>query len=174
MISSFIIAALVLVVLLLLLKQRAVSFRLSQTQDYVEQLKKCVSNPAESVSLQFYRETMDDLKQQIKASDERLISVQEELDKVKGSQISKSVRLGQIGEVLAPFLDDFPFDPKQLKPLFQPIDYVHFGEDCITFIEMKTGDSQLTPKQKHIKMLVEQGKVAFQEHRMNEKGYKIK
>ncbi len=46
-----------------------------------------------------------------------------------------------------------------------PIDGVIFGEDKIKFIEIKTGGAQLSPKQKKIKNMVENGQVEFMEVR---------
>ena len=79
---------------------------------------------------------------------------------------SEQVRLGHIVEQLAPFLDNFKHDPKDLIPMFQPIDYVCFEDEQITFIEVKSGGAQLSTKQKQIKKLVEDGKVKFEIYRV--------
>ena len=86
--------------------------------------------------------------------------------KLTSNQKSEQVRLGFISEKLAPFLDDFKHTPEGLVPVFKPIDYIHFGEDKITFIEVKSGNSRLTKKQKSIKMLIEEKKVEFEEYRV--------
>ena len=74
--------------------------------------------------------------------------------KVLSQKKSGEVRLGHIAETLAPFLDQFDFEPEQCCFLGQPIDYVSFGDDEITFIEVKSGNSQLSQKQRHIRDLV--------------------
>jgi predicted Holliday junction resolvase-like endonuclease len=79
---------------------------------------------------------------------------------------SSEVRLGQISEQLAPFLDLFPFDPKKVQFLGNPIDYIYFGEDKIVIIEVKSGNARLSKKQKHIKSLVLGGKVFWDEIRI--------
>lgn len=81
-------------------------------------------------------------------------------------QKSEQVRLGQISEQLVPFLDNFAHDPKKLRALFSPIDYVCFEDERITFIEVKSGDSQLSQKQKNIKKLIEEKEVYFEVYRI--------
>tara|TARA_Y100001938_G_scaffold149852_1_gene238290 strand:- start:3843 stop:4223 length:381 start_codon:yes stop_codon:yes gene_type:complete len=79
---------------------------------------------------------------------------------------SSEVRLGQISEQLAPFLDLFPYDPKKVQFLGNPIDYIYFGEDKVAIIEVKSGNARLSKKQKAIKALVLKGKVEWKEIRI--------
>lgn len=91
----------------------------------------------------------------------------ERYSKLLSQKKSSEVRLGQITEQLAPFLDGFPVDdPKELTFLGMPIDYVHFGEEAITFIEVKSGKSKLSPKQKMIQRNIEEGRVYFTTYRV--------
>ncbi len=46
-----------------------------------------------------------------------------------------------------------------------PIDGVIFGDDMIKFIEIKTGNAQLSSKQKKIKKMIENNQVEFKEVR---------
>lgn len=80
---------------------------------------------------------------------------------------SSEVRIGQIAEHLVPFLGDFKYDPKNVKFLGQPIDLICFEHDKIIFIEVKTGKSQLSSKQKNIKELIENNKVYWEEFRIS-------
>ena len=89
-------------------------------------------------------------------------------------QQSKSVRLGQITEQVLPFRKDFAYSYKELVPMFRPIDFLHFGEDKITFIEVKMGTSQLSQKQKNIRRLIQENKVEFVEYRVSEEGINVK
>jgi predicted Holliday junction resolvase-like endonuclease len=73
-----------------------------------------------------------------------------------------------------PFHSEFKYNVKDLVPVFRPIDYIVFAEDEVVFLEIKIGTSQLSEKQKKIRNLVQQGKVRFEEHRVNETGYSIK
>lgn len=72
------------------------------------------------------------------------------------------VRLGQIIEQAAPFLDQFNYDVKKCQFLGQPIDYVVFEEDEIIFVEVKTGKSRLSKKQQKIKENIENKRVKFE------------
>lgn len=86
--------------------------------------------------------------------------------KILSQKKSSEVRLGQIAETLAPFLDQFDFDPENCNFLGKPIDYISFGDDEITFIEVKSGNSQLNTKQRHIRDLVKNKFVAWKEIRI--------
>ena len=76
------------------------------------------------------------------------------------------VMLGFISEKLSPFLKDFKYDPSKLKFLGDPIDYVHFGEESITFIEVKSGKSRLSKKQKGIRDIIKNKNVEWHEYRI--------
>ena len=86
--------------------------------------------------------------------------------KVTSQKKSSEVRLGHIAETLAPFLDQFEFEPEECSFLGQPIDYVSFGQEEITFIEVKSGKSQLSSKQRKIRDQIIEGKVAWKEVRI--------
>ena len=75
---------------------------------------------------------------------------------------------GLISEQFAPSTKTFEklgWDPQEFKFLGRPVDGVQFQEDEIIIVEFKTGNSQMSDKQKHIKELVEQRKVRFEEIR---------
>ena len=79
---------------------------------------------------------------------------------------SSEVRLGQISEQLAPFLKLFPYDPKKVQFLGNPIDYIYFGDDKVAIIEVKSGNARLSKKQRAVKALVLKGKVEWKEIRI--------
>lgn len=79
---------------------------------------------------------------------------------------SSEVRLGHIAETLAPFLDQFDFDPENCVFLGKPIDYISFDDDAVTLIEVKSGKSQLNSKQRHIRDLVKSNQVNWKEIRI--------
>lgn len=93
-----------------------------------------------------------------------------EYDKLLGQKKSSEVRVGKIGENMAPFLNGWPYDPNNFRFLGSPIDGIQFNEDELIFIEIKTGRSALSKKQKWIKQLIKDGKVGFATFRINEKG----
>lgn len=83
------------------------------------------------------------------------------LSKIKSQQ----VMFGKSFEHFVPFIKDFPGDREKTVFLGMPIDLIAFDEDSIKFIEVKTGQSQLSNKQKFIKKQIEDGKVEFLEVR---------
>jgi predicted Holliday junction resolvase-like endonuclease len=93
-----------------------------------------------------------------------------EYNKLLGQKKSSEVRVGKIGENMAPFLNGWPYDPNDFRFLGNPIDGIQFNEDELIFVEIKTGKSVLSKKQRWIKQLVKEGKVGFATFRINENG----
>lgn len=89
---------------------------------------------------------------------------------------SSETRLGQISEHLIPFLATCPYDPKNLHFLGNPIDYImfDFDEGTIVFLEVKSGNSKPSKRQKTIKNIIKSGRIFYEELRINEKGIKLK
>jgi len=83
---------------------------------------------------------------------------------------SSEIRLGRIGENMAPFFEEWPYDPNDFRFLGSPIDGVQFTEGSIIFVEIKTGKSRLTGKQRMIRDLVKNGRVSFATFRVDEDG----
>lgn len=119
---------------------------------------------------------------QIKQRDLQLVGafreIEEEKEKNKvviSQKKSSETRLGQMTEHLVPFLDGFPYDPKDCHFLGMPIDYLVFDFDAgeITFVEIKTGNARESERQKKIKNIIKTGKVYYSKIRINEKGMKI-
>lgn len=127
-----------------------------------------------TVPLEHFKDTVAELNATIAYLRKDCEFFEKGLQELKSQQQSKSVRLGQISEVSIPFHADFPYNPKDLRPLFQPIDYIAFTETEIVFLEMKIGSSKLSEKQKNIRRLIEEKKVRFEEHLVTEKGYTVK
>lgn len=92
---------------------------------------------------------------------------EDDYKKLMSQKKSSEVRLGQISENLAPFLDDFKYNPKRAHFLGQPIDYIIFEDDEVIFLEVKSGMAQLNPVQKSIKSLIKNKKVRWDEMRIN-------
>lgn len=134
-----------------------------------------------TVPLEHFKDTVADFKATIGELNSTIAYLRKDceffekgLQELKSQQQSKSVRLGQLTESILPLHINFPYDYKLIRPMFQPIDYVYFGQDKIVFIEVKMGTSQLSEKQKNIARLVKEGKVFFEQHRVDEKGYTVK
>ena len=87
---------------------------------------------------------------------------------------SRSVNLGQVVEHLVPFMPDFPFDPKDARFLGAPVDYIVFAGlreddrvDEVVFVEVKSGKSKLSRRERSVKEAVENGRVAYFELRVD-------
>jgi predicted Holliday junction resolvase-like endonuclease len=102
----------------------------------------------------------------IKALEEALTFQQGQYSKLLGQKKSSEVRTGKITEQIAPFLADYPLNPRTARFIGDPIDFVHFDDDKVTFVEVKSGRSQLSKKQRNIRDLIAEGKVNFQVYRV--------
>lgn len=133
----------------------------------------------ENLQLSFHKEQdlIKERKLELDAKEKKLTSELLDLEtklnketetrkKVLSQKKSGEVRLGHIAETLAPFLDQFEFDPENCTFLGKPIDYISFGEEEITFIEVKSGNSQLNKKQRIIRDQVKNKSVAWKEVRI--------
>lgn len=78
---------------------------------------------------------------------------------------SQQVKYGKSFEHFVPFINNFPANRETTVFLGMPLDFIAFEEDSIKFIEVKTGVSELSSKQKRIKKLIEDKKVEFHELR---------
>tara|TARA_Y100000361_G_C11159106_1_gene346021 strand:- start:2812 stop:3429 length:618 start_codon:yes stop_codon:yes gene_type:complete len=136
----------------------------------IKDLNQVLKNEQESIKK---REL--ELKNKEKQLEDSLAETQKNLEeqteakkKIASQKKSSEVRLGHIAEKLAPFLDDFTFDPECATFLGQPIDYIVFEDEEITFVEVKMGKSQLSQKQRHIRDLVKSKCVKWKEIRIKE------
>ncbi len=90
---------------------------------------------------------------------------------------SRAVLGGKFTEQMVPFFPDFKYDPTEVRFIGSPIDMVVFpglskgDPQEIVILEVKTGNAQLTPAQKKIRQLIENGMVRWDEiHREGEEG----
>jgi len=113
-----------------------------------------------------YKETKEDLSKKIEDLEDQLLSITDDKKKITSQKKSSEVRLGHIAETLAPFLDQFDFDPENCVFLGKPIDYISFADDEITLIEVKSGKSRLNSRQRHIRDQVKSNLVAWKEIRI--------
>jgi len=85
---------------------------------------------------------------------------------------SSAVNWGFTVENFVPFLDIFPVPSEDVNFLGKPVDFIGFTEtdsktDCeVHFIEVKSGQSALSQKQRNIKAAIEQGRVKWHEVRV--------
>lgn len=140
----------------------------------LEAYKKLVPDIGSVIPMSHFRDVVGERDATIAYLKDDCSKFEKELSELKSQQQSKSVRLGLISENVLPFHSEFKYNVKDLVPMFRPIDYIVFAPDEVIFLEIKVGTSQLSEKQRHIRSLIEQGKVRFEEHRINELGYSVK
>lgn len=83
---------------------------------------------------------------------------------------SRAVLGGRFTEQMVPYFPDFAYDPTEVRFIGTPIDLVvfpglaHGDPREIVILEIKTGKNpQLTPAQKKIRQLIEDGMVRWEE-----------
>ena len=92
-----------------------------------------------------------------------------EKEKHKALNKSRSVIKGQLVEQFAPFTHDFPCNTTECNFQGKPIDFIGFkglddsNVEEIIFIEIKSGNSQLSQVQKSVKRAIQEGRVRFEE-----------
>ncbi len=82
---------------------------------------------------------------------------------------SRAVLGGKFVEQLAPYLPEFKYDPTEARFIGSPIDLIVFpglasgDPEEIVIMEIKTGkSSQLTPQERKIRQLIEDGMVRWE------------
>ncbi len=121
-----------------------------------------------TVKLRKYVQEVAQLKKQIEET-----AAAHEIEKQKVRKDSKfrssAVNWGKSIEHFVPFMTKFPLPPEDVVFLGMPIDYVGFTDTgsktkCkVHFVEVKSGSSFLSEKQKNIKRAIEEGRVVFHE-----------
>lgn len=85
---------------------------------------------------------------------------------------SRAVIGGQLSEQMAAFLPGFPGDPAEARFIGKPVDYICFNGlsrgtvTGITFVEVKTGQSALSPVERTVRNAIESGQVRYEEYRI--------
>lgn len=110
----------------------------------------------------------------VKMFKDRMKKVNRRADKMLSHKKSAEVRLGKIGENMAPFMKGWPYDANNFRFLGHPVDGIQFTEDEIIFIEIKTGKSRLSKSQKRAREIIRKGNVSFATFRVDEGGTQMK
>lgn len=120
--------------------------------------------------------TLEDHKKQLEEITGKFDKEKIRNDVVISQKKSSETKLGQISEQIAPFLEGYNHDPKETRFLGSPIDLIafNFAKPAITFIEIKTGDAKESKRQKIIKEAIRQGKVYYEQMRINNNGVNVK
>lgn len=100
---------------------------------------------------------------------------------IRQKAIAKS-RAGQLGKTLekvVPMFPGFGHHPYDVRPVFDPIDFVIFDgyyQNAVTdicFVEFKTGQSRITQIQSSIRAAIENRRVHFEEKRLDKDAIKM-
>ena len=95
----------------------------------------------------------------------KIKKLRKELKKSKSELKSCQVKFGKSFEHFVPFIKNFPGNREKTIFLGMPIDFISFDEDTIKFIEVKTGQSKLSPKQKYIQNQIKEERDEFKKMR---------
>jgi predicted Holliday junction resolvase-like endonuclease len=93
---------------------------------------------------------------------------------VRGDAVlrSQAITAGKIHEQLLPYFPDFPYNPKDVRFLGSPTDLIVFdglaeGEvKRVIFLEVKTGGSCLTARERSLRDAIQAGEVEWLEVRV--------
>lgn len=131
--------------------------------------------------IQILRNTNLSLEGEIEGLQKDFLVMTGEMKKQKGRAASAHTQRGQLLEKWCPFLEHPDIDPtwdsKDWSFLGQPIDYLVFNwfdnkeqnlaEGHIVMLDVKSGKSNLTTKQRRIRDLVKAGKIEWREIRLD-------
>ncbi|HEX4561679.1 MAG TPA: Holliday junction resolvase-like protein [Gemmatimonadales bacterium] len=87
---------------------------------------------------------------------------------------SLAVVTGKVSEQLVPYWPQFPFVARDARFLGGPVDFVVFdglsegegGIRRVVFVEVKTGEARLSPRERGIREAIERGAVEWMELRV--------
>jgi len=88
-------------------------------------------------------------------------------------QRSLAVTAGKVHEQLVPYLPEFGFNPKDARFLGSPVDLVIFDGLAagdvkrVVFLEVKTGGSPLTTRERQVRAVIDAREVVWAELRLN-------
>ena len=89
---------------------------------------------------------------------------------------SLAVTIGKVSEQLVPYLPGFGYNPKDARFLGSPVDFVVFdGLDAgavqrVVFLEVKTGAAALTTRERQVRDAIRNGRIAWDELRVEVPG----
>ena len=75
------------------------------------------------------------------------------------------IKHGMSFEQLFPFMNSYPYNPRNFRFIGTPIDGISFEDDKVVFIEFKTGKSTLSALQQKINDFILRKKVEWKEIR---------
>lgn len=171
-----IIGLLVLVIISILIYNRIELLKIIKEKEI--EVTKYVKDLSESNNeFKRYYDQCTELDNQLNQLIKTLHMEQEKNQTIVSQKKSSETKLGAIAENALPLLREIPYNSLNLRHLGMPIDYVYFdyngADPCIIFIEVKSGKARESARQKLIKKLIKEGKVYYEELRIDEKGVHI-
>ena len=88
------------------------------------------------------------------------------LRSARSSSQSLSTKYGKMTEQFMPFVPNYPWDPERFRFIGSPVDGIQFEDDRVIIVEFKIGSSKLTAKQRQIRDQIWDGRVEFEEIRL--------
>jgi Endonuclease related to archaeal Holliday junction resolvase len=92
--------------------------------------------------------------------------------RVDAVQRSQAVTIGKVQEQVVPYLPGFPYNPKDVRFLGSPVDLVVFDGLAdgrlrrVVFLEVKTGSSTLSPRERLVRDVIQAREVEWAELRV--------
>jgi predicted Holliday junction resolvase-like endonuclease/DNA-directed RNA polymerase subunit RPC12/RpoP len=99
----------------------------------------------------------------------KLFKESEKIIRTKSVSSSRRSLVGKFIEKFVPFLNKLPYEASDMHFLGQPVDYIVFQGlhqdkiEKVIFVEVKTGNSKLTKREKSLKEAIEKKKVGWKE-----------
>ena len=123
-------------------------------------------------NLYTFRKRLAALTAEQTAQAQALLAEQEKNKSLISQRQSTVTKFGQMAEHLVPFLPQFPYKPSDAHFLGKPLDFLVFDldEGRIVFVEIKTGKSRESERQRKIKNIIKSGRVFYERIRLDEKG----
>lgn len=143
-------------------------------------LKSALETRAREQFMQWRDQELEKIQQQYQEIAQREADTQlaqwkqESTETIRKEAIEKSraVTIGKVTEHVVPFLPGFQHNPKDARFIGTPVDFIIFdGLDTgevrqITFVEVKTGSSSLSKRERQIRDAVKQQRVVWEELRI--------
>lgn len=148
--------------------EKQYELKLEKSQSFMEKIKEENKTHLEKLSSEWqvkYIRDIEDLKKLFKES--------EKVIKAKSVSSSRRSLVGKFIERFIPFLKRSPYEPSDMHFLGQPVDYIVFEglhEDNVkkvVFLEVKTGESKLTKREKSLREAIEKKRVYWKELRID-------
>jgi len=102
-----------------------------------------------------------------------LFQKREQLIRLKSVSASRRTLVGKFIERFVPFLSNVKYAPSDMHFLGQPVDYIVFDGlandkiERVVFLEVKTGASQLTKREKSLKEAIQKKRIFWEEVRVD-------